>query len=138
MFRFVLLDGILDSFSKFKLFIVEHCILIRLFWVRFHRTNAEMLKKSNISAESNTIFKNLELGALETIRIWFLHKKVFKKMSCLCTFKGTVPWDFRLLVYFMHQFPQAPEYTIRAFSNFFENPRRYSRIFKIVETILMG
>ncbi len=27
--------------------------------------------------------------------------------------KGTVPRDFRLQVFFMYQFPQAPEYTIR-------------------------
>jgi hypothetical protein len=28
----------------------------------------------------------------------------------------------------MNQFPQAPEYTIRAVSNFFENSRRYSQL----------
>ncbi len=33
-------------------------------------------------------------------------------------FKGTVPRDYRLQVFFMNQFPQAPEYTIRAVSNF--------------------
>jgi hypothetical protein len=27
-------------------------------------------------------------------------------------FKGTVSRDFLLLVYFMHQFPPAPEYSI--------------------------
>jgi hypothetical protein len=43
-------------------------------------------------------------------------------------FKGTVSRDFRLLVFFMNQFPQAHEYTIRAFSNFFENSRRYSQL----------
>jgi hypothetical protein len=32
MFSLVLLDGILEDFSKFKLFIVENCILISLFW----------------------------------------------------------------------------------------------------------
>ncbi len=42
--------------------------------------------------------------------------------------KGTVSRDFLLLVYFMNQFPQAPEYTIRAVSNFFENSRRYSQL----------
>jgi hypothetical protein len=40
-------------------------------------------------------------------------------------FKGTVPRDFRLQVFFMNQFPQAPEYTIRVFSNLQENLRRY-------------
>ncbi len=44
------------------------------------------VQKSNISAESNMIFKNLVLQALGTMRIRFLQKK-FKKMSCLCTFK---------------------------------------------------
>ncbi len=43
-------------------------------------------------------------------------------------FTGTVSRDFRLLVFFMNQFPQAPEYTITAISNFFENLRRYSRL----------
>ncbi len=42
--------------------------------------------------------------------------------------KGTVSRDFLLLVFFMNQFPQAPEYTIRAVSNFFENSRRYSQL----------
>jgi hypothetical protein len=28
----------------------------------------------------------------------------------------------------MNQFPQTPEYTIRAVSNFFENSRRYSQL----------
>jgi hypothetical protein len=32
--------------------------------------------------------------------------------------KETVPRDFRLQVFFMDQFPQAPEHTIRAVSNF--------------------
>jgi hypothetical protein len=36
--------------------------------------------------------------------------------------------DFLLLVFFMNRFPQAPEYTIRAVSNFFENSRRYSQL----------
>ncbi len=35
-----------------------------------------------------------------------------------CNIKGTVSRDFRLLVFFMNLFPQAPEYTIRAISNF--------------------
>ncbi len=45
-------------------------------------------------------------------------------------FKGTVPRDFQLLAFFMDQFPPspwAPEYTIRADSNFFKNSRRYSQ-----------
>ncbi len=37
--------------------------------------------------------------------------------------------DFRLLVFFSGIcFPQAPEYTIRAVSNFFDNLRRYSQL----------
>ncbi len=42
--------------------------------------------------------------------------------------KGTVSRDFLLLVFFVNQFPQAPEYTIGAVSNFFENSRRYSQL----------
>ncbi len=48
-------------------------------------------------------------------------------------FTGTVPRDFRLLVFFINQSPpppQAPEYTNRAVTNFFENSRRYSQ-FKV-------
>jgi hypothetical protein len=37
----------------------------------------------------------------------------------------TVSRDFLLLVFFKNQFPQPPDYTIRAVSNFFENSRRY-------------
>jgi hypothetical protein len=40
-------------------------------------------------------------------------------------FKGTVSRDFLLLVFFMNQFPPAPEYPTRTVSNFFENSRRY-------------
>ncbi len=43
-------------------------------------------------------------------------------------FKETVSQDFLLLVFFMNQFPQAPEYTIRAILNFFKNSRRYSQL----------
>ncbi len=47
----------------------------------FHRwlSIRENVKKSNISAESNMIFKNLVLQALGTIRFRFLQKKYFKK-----------------------------------------------------------
>ncbi len=40
--------------------------------------------------------------------------------------KGTVSRDFLLLVFFMNQFPQAPDYTIRAVSIFF---RKFVEIF---------
>ncbi len=43
-------------------------------------------------------------------------------------FKGRVSRDFRLLFFSWISFPQAPEYTIRAVSNFFENLRRYSQL----------
>ncbi len=44
--------------------------------------------------------------------------------------KGTVPRDFRLLVFYMNQFLPTPWVycTIRAVSNFFENSRRYSQL----------
>ncbi len=35
---------------------------------------------------------------------------------------------FLLLVFSWISFPHAPDYTIRAFSNFFENSRRYSQL----------
>ncbi len=45
-----------------------------------------------------------------------------------CRLKGTVPRDLRLLVFSLISFPQAPEYTIRAVSNFFKNLRNYSQL----------
>ncbi len=42
--------------------------------------------------------------------------------------KGTVPRDFWLQVFFMNQFPQAPEYPNRADSNIFKNVRRYFQL----------
>ncbi len=42
--------------------------------------------------------------------------------------KGTVSRDCLHLVFSWISFPQAPEYTIRAVSNFFENSRRYSQL----------
>jgi hypothetical protein len=60
-------------------------------WNRFHRMLSMRgnVKKLNISAELNTIFKNLMLQALGTIWFRFLQKKK-KKNSCLCTFKVAV------------------------------------------------
>ncbi len=43
-------------------------------------------------------------------------------------FKGTVTRDFLLLVFFMNQFPPAPEYPIRTILNFFENSWRNSQV----------
>ncbi len=43
--------------------------------------------------------------------------------------KGTVSRVFLFLVFFMNQFPQAPEYSIKTDLNFFlENSRRYSQV----------
>jgi hypothetical protein len=39
--------------------------------------------KSNISAESHTIFKNLMIQALGTIRFWFLQKNLKKIHACV-------------------------------------------------------
>jgi hypothetical protein len=46
---------------------------------------------SNISAELNTIFKNLVWQALETIRFRFLQKS--QKMLCLYTFKQYITFN---------------------------------------------
>jgi hypothetical protein len=42
--------------------------------------------------------------------------------------KGTVPRDFDFRFSTWISFPQAPDYTVRAVSNFFENSRRYSQL----------
>jgi hypothetical protein len=43
IFTMVLLDGLLDGFSKFWFFIIEICILIRDFWVIFENYCMRML-----------------------------------------------------------------------------------------------
>ncbi len=43
IFTLVLLNGFLDHFWKFRLFIVEICILIRYFWVFFEHYSMRML-----------------------------------------------------------------------------------------------
>ncbi len=43
-------------------------------------------------------------------------------------FKGTVSWDFLLLVLSWISFPPVPECSIKTVSNFFENSRRYSQL----------
>ncbi len=50
------------------------------------------------------------------------------KKHFLDKLKGTVSRVFLLLVFFMNQFPPAPEYPIRIVSDFFENLRRYSQV----------
>ncbi len=52
-------------------------------------------------------------------------------------FKGLVPRDFRLQVFFMNQFPQAPDYPVRADSNLFENSRRYAQL-KVYHPVANG
>ncbi len=42
IFTLVLLDGFLDGFSKFRLFIVRICILMWYFWVFFKNYNIHM------------------------------------------------------------------------------------------------
>ncbi len=49
-------------------------------------------------------------------------------LSLCSRIKGTVPRDFQLQIFFLNQFPQAPEYTIRTISNFVKNFRRYSQL----------
>jgi hypothetical protein len=50
------------------------------------------------------------------------------KLSLLRTifFKGSLTRDFQLQVFFMNQFPPAPEYPNWTISNFFKNSWRYS------------
>jgi hypothetical protein len=55
-----------------------------------------------------------------------LHSYCFPYFLKICV-QGTVPRDFRLLVFSCISFPQDPECTIRAISNFFEYLRRCSQ-----------
>ncbi len=59
---------------------------------------------------------------------FFLNYSTSYSLHFLRKFKGTVSRDFLLLVFSWISFPQAPEYTIRAVSKFFENSRRYSQL----------
>ncbi len=57
-----------------------------------------------------------------------VHRSPNKPWISNAILKGTVSRDFLLLVFFMNQFPQAPEYLIRTVSNLFENSRRYLQL----------
>ncbi len=71
---------------------------------------------------------------------WYIYTMlyIYNGMKILWAFwvhvvylKGTVSRDFLLLVFWFFSwisFPQAPEYTVRAVSNFVENSRRYSQL----------
>ena len=61
------------------------------------------------------------------IRNWFSSKNQFKIISCLCTFKWTVSWDFRPLVFFMNQFPPSPWVHRYGRFKFFQ---KFAKIFK--------
>jgi hypothetical protein len=60
----------------------------------------------------------------------YLLKGKYRKRSRVfsCRLKGTVSRDFLLLVFSWISFPQAPDYTIRAVLNLFEDLRRYLQL----------
>ncbi len=76
MVTLVLLDGFLDSFSKFLLIIVEICILIWYFWVIFENYTMRML----------IIYVETILSHTEFIEYDFQKTGV------------TGPWDHKVLV----------------------------------------
>jgi hypothetical protein len=78
-----------------------------------------------------------EVGTRDSDKISSFRCDVYKKTRC--SKYGTVSSIFDLLKGQYHEifdfcffswisFPQAPEYTIRVVSNFFENSRRYSQL----------
>ncbi len=51
------------------------------------------------------------------------------RMFCVSSiFKECLTRDFRVQVFFMNQFPRAPEYPIGSIAIFYENSRRYSQL----------
>ncbi len=59
---------------------------------------------------------------------WGARQRVYRKSFLLSYLKGQCHeiFDFRFSIWM--SFPQAPDYTIRAISNFFETSRRYSQL----------
>jgi hypothetical protein len=81
MFTLVLLDGILDGFSipiikSRKLHFKKAFLGTLRKLLHGLAEHTRKCKKSNISAESNTIFKNIVLQNLGTISIRFLQKSL--------------------------------------------------------------
>ncbi len=58
----------------------------------------------------------------------FLNAHYFWTGCCACLLKGQCHEIFDFWFFSRISFPQAPEYTIRVVSNFFENSRRYSQL----------
>jgi hypothetical protein len=112
MFTLVLLEGFFDGFSKFRLFIVENSILIRLFgelhenysmrwentrkrfhrWLRIRRNvfmagwaYAEMFK-SRISRPNRIRLSKISFYRPLNHKDLVSVKKVYKKISCLCIY----------------------------------------------------
>jgi hypothetical protein len=81
------------------------------------------------SSCSQLIRRHLYMIIGFTLLTSFRRRATFLRASfSVSLLKGTVSRDFLLLVFSWSSFPQAPEYTIRAVSNFFENSRRYSQL----------
>ncbi len=100
MFILVPLDGILDGFSKFRLFIVGNdfiacwaygndfiaCWAYEATISSLAEHTRKCLKVEYLSQIEYDFQKNLLLQVLETMRIRFLQKKVFKKChACIPT-----------------------------------------------------
>ncbi len=87
--------------------VVLHTIAVQCSWDSVHVEQLSVLK-----ADVGLIYRNTFLIQLNKI------------------IKGTVPQNFRLLVFFTYQFPPSlwVPYPIRAVSHFFENSRRYLQL----------
>ncbi len=76
-----------------------------------------------VNSTSDTIWERVKPDLTDGNHFW---SPLF---SLYNTFKGTVSWDFLLLVFSWISFPQASDYTIRAVSNVSKNSRRYSQLY---------
>ncbi len=52
----------------------------------------------------------------------------YKNCNRSIDLKGTMSWDFRLLVFFMNQFPPSPQVYLEGHFKIFENSQRYSQL----------
>jgi hypothetical protein len=71
IFTLVLLDGFLDGFWKFRLFIVKLCILIWYFWVFFKNYSMRLL-----SISGNNFIACLSIRGTDFIARWAYKEKI--------------------------------------------------------------
>jgi hypothetical protein len=138
------LDEIQTKVLRVSLLVIHshlYSFVMRFLFLQIHPTSYSFCK----GERRKTWFKKLiqkpqgwELSRLcpETVMKLYVHKFGFCSYTSILilntlvvnTLKGQCHEIFDFWFFSWISFPQAPEYTIRAVSNFFENSRRYSQL----------